>query len=168
MNSPFAEIDSIGHLRGALFGLDFGTKTIGIAVSDEGWRIASPLTTLRRTKFAVDSKALLDLAIRYNVVAYIVGLPFNMDGSAGPRIQSTRDFARNMVRVTDAPFIGWDERWSTVAANRAMLEADASRAKRRELIDKVAAALILQGALDRLRALGLPAPRQPASAVDLS
>ncbi|MBJ3777162.1 Holliday junction resolvase RuvX [Acuticoccus mangrovi] len=153
---PFTPIEEIGGVHGALFGLDFGTKTIGIAVSDEGWRIASPLHTIRRTKFKADAEALLALAARYNVGAFVIGMPFNMDGSAGPRVQSTRDFARNVSRLTERPLVAWDERWSTVAAERSLIETDTSRAKRRAAIDKVAATMILQGALDRLRVLGLP------------
>lgn len=141
---------------GALFGLDYGTKTIGIAVSDAGWRVASPLQTIRRSKFSVDCAALLALAARYDVRAIVIGLPMNMDGTAGPRVQATRDFARNLAKSTDLPLGAWDERWSTVAAERALIETDASRAKRREMIDKVAAAIILQGALDRMRAGPLP------------
>jgi putative Holliday junction resolvase len=151
---PFTAIEDIAGRPGALFGLDYGTRTIGIAVSDEGWRVASPLQTIRRTKFKPDVDALLALADRYNVGAFVVGLPLNMDGTAGPRAQSTRDFARNLSRVTERPIVAWDERWSTVAAERALIEADTSRAKRREQVDRVAAAIILQGALDRLRALG--------------
>jgi len=154
---PFVPIEALGSRPGALFGLDFGTRTIGIAVSDEGWRVASPLDTIRRTKFSVDAAALLALADRYNVGAFIVGMPLNMDGTSGPRAQSTRDFARNLSRLTDRPVVAWDERWSTVAAERSLIETDTSRAKRREQVDRVAAAIILQGALDRLRALGLPA-----------
>lgn len=150
---PFTSIEALGETAGALFGLDLGTKTIGVAVSDGGRRIAAPLTVIRRTKFAVDSVALLDLAGRYEIVAFVLGMPFNMDGTAGPRAQSTRDFARNMRKLDARPFVAWDERWSTVAAERAMIEGDASRARRRMSIDKVAAAIILQGALDRLRAL---------------
>lgn len=156
MTGPFTAIEEIGHLKGALFGLDYGTKTIGIAVSDEGWRIATPVTTIRRTKFKADSTALLDLAERYRVAAFVVGLPLNMDGTSGPRAQATRDFARNMLKLGERPFVAWDERWSTVAAERALIETDTSRAKRREQIDKMAATIILQGALDRLRVLGLP------------
>lgn len=161
MSNPFTPIEDLAGHRGALFGLDFGTRTIGIAVSDEGWRIASPLETIRRKKFRDDSAHLLALAERYNVAAFVVGMPFNMDGTAGPRVQSTRDFARNLNKLNERPIISWDERWSTVAANRAMLEADTSRAKRRAAVDKVAAAIILQGALDRLRALGLPGDAPP-------
>ncbi|MEM9224034.1 MAG: Holliday junction resolvase RuvX [Pseudomonadota bacterium] len=161
MSDPFTPIEQLDGVEGALFGLDFGTRTIGIAVADDGWRIASPLQTIRRKKFSADARILFELADRYGVAAFIVGLPFNMDGSAGPRVQSTRDFARNLKRLDDRPVVGWDERWSTVAANRALIEADTSRARRRHVVDKVAAALILQGALDRLRALGLP--RSPPS-----
>lgn len=161
MSDPFTPIEDIGTLAGALFGLDYGTRTIGIAVSDEGWRIATPLQTIRRTKFKADSAALLALADRYNVAAFVVGLPINMDGSAGPRVQSTRDFARNMARLDPRPLVAWDERWSTVAAERALIETDTSRAKRREAIDKMAATIILQGALDRLRVLGYPLAAAP-------
>jgi len=159
-SGPFTPIEDLEGRSGALFGLDFGTRTIGIAVSDEGWRVASPLETIRRSKFRADAEALLALADRYNVAAFVVGLPLNMDGTAGPRVQSTRDFARNLSRLTERPVVAWDERWSTVAAERALIEADTSRAKRRQQVDRVAAAIILQGALDRLRALGLPRPRR--------
>ena len=151
--SPFTAIETVALSEGALIGLDYGTRTIGIAVSDEGRRIASPLRTIRRTKFKPDAEALLTVARTYAAAGFVLGLPINMDGTLGPRVQSTRDFARNMVKLTELPFVAWDERWSTVAANRALLEADTSRAKRREAIDKVAAAIILQGALDRLRGL---------------
>jgi len=156
VSDPFTPIEDLGALKGALLGLDLGTKTVGVAVSDEGWRVASPLTTIRRTKFAADAAELLALARRYNAVAFVIGMPFNMDGTAGPRVQSTRAFARNLSRLTDRPIVGWDERWSTAAAERALLESDTSRARRREQVDRVAASLILQGALDRLRALRLP------------
>jgi putative Holliday junction resolvase len=151
--NPFIPIEVLAERPGPLFGLDYGTKTIGIAVSDRDGRIASPLDTIRRGKFAGDAARLLALADHWGVVAFVVGMPFNMDGSSGARVQSTRDFARNLGRLTDRPLVAWDERWSTVAAERALLEADTSRAKRREAIDKVAAAIILQGALDRLRRL---------------
>ncbi|XWN33095.1 MAG: Holliday junction resolvase RuvX [Devosia sp.] len=156
MSDPFTAIEDLKGVAGALFGLDFGTRTIGIAVSDNGWRVASPLTTIRRTKFKADSTALLDLADRYTVGALVIGMPFNMDGSVGPRAQSTRDFARNLRKLTDRPLVAWDERLTTVAAERALIETDTSRAKRRQMVDKVAATLILQGALDRLAALNLP------------
>lgn len=139
--------------QGPLFGLDLGTRTIGVAIADSGWRIASPVTTLRREKFRKDAEALLALAGRYEVRGLVLGLPFNMDGSAGPRLQATRDFARKLAEMTDLPMTGWDERLSTAAVNRMLIGADASRARRAEVVDKVAAAYILQGALDRLRAL---------------
>lgn len=138
---------------GPLFGLDLGTKTIGIAVSDVSRMVASPLVTLKRTKFSKDAEALLKLAAERQVVGIILGLPLNMDGSEGPRVQSTRAFARNLARLTDLPIGFWDERLSTAAVTRTLLEADASRARRAELVDKMAAAYILQGALDRLRTL---------------
>ena len=138
---------------GALFGLDLGTKTIGIAVSDASRMVASPLVTLKRTKFGKDADALLKLAAERQVVGIVLGLPLNMDGSEGPRAQSTRAFARNLARLTDLPIGFWDERLSTAAVTRTLLEADTSRARRAEVVDKMAAAYILQGALDRLRTL---------------
>jgi putative Holliday junction resolvase len=138
---------------GALLGLDLGTKTIGVAVSDAGRRIASPLVTLRRTKLRPDADALLRLARENAAVGLVLGLPINMDGSEGPRAQSTRAFARNLAPLTALPIGFWDERLSTVAVTRTLLAADASRARRAELIDKMAAAYILQGALDRLSRL---------------
>lgn len=139
---------------GALAGLDLGTKTIGVAVSDGLRSIATPLTVIRRSKFSADAAALLDLAADRALAGIVLGLPRNMDGSEGPRAQSTRAFARNLERLTPLPITFWDERLSTVAAERALLEADASRARRAQVIDQVAAGLILQGALDRLRYLG--------------
>ncbi|PKP69610.1 MAG: Holliday junction resolvase RuvX [Alphaproteobacteria bacterium HGW-Alphaproteobacteria-4] len=136
---------------GALAGLDLGTKTIGFAVSDGLRHVASPITTIRREKFTLDAAALLRLVAERDLKGIILGLPFNMDGSEGPRCQSTRAFARNLSRLTDVPIGYWDERLSTVAAERALLEADTSRKRRAEVIDHVAAAYILQGALDRLR-----------------
>ena len=138
---------------GALFGLDLGAKTIGIAVSDTSRMVASPLVTLKRTKFGKDAEALLKLAAERGVVGIVLGLPLNMDGSEGPRAQSTRAFARNLAGLTDLPIGFWDERLSTAAVTRTLLEADASRARRAEVVDKMAAAYILQGALDRLRTL---------------
>lgn len=134
----------------ALAGLDLGTRTIGVAVSDTLRRVASPLETLRRTKFTADADALLALASRRVLGGLVLGLPRNMDGSEGPRCQSVRAFARNLAARTDLPIGFWDERLSTVAAERALLEADTSRARRAEVIDHVAAAYILQGLLDRL------------------
>ncbi len=135
---------------GPLMGLDLGTETIGVAVSDGFRRVASPLETIRRKKFGVDAKALLDIAQGRNVAGIVLGLPLNMDGSEGPRCQSTRAFARNLDPLAGMPIGFWDERLSTVAAERALLEADTSRRRRGEVIDHVAASFILQGALDRL------------------
>ena len=135
---------------GALAGLDLGTKTIGVAVSDGLRRVASPLTVIRREKFTLDAAALLQIAGDRGLAGLILGLPRNMDGTEGPRAQSTRAFARNLERMTPLPIAFWDERLSTVAAERALLEADTSRKRRAEVIDQVAAGYILQGALDRL------------------
>jgi len=134
-----------------ILGLDLGTKTIGVAVSDRMWSVATPLLTIRRTKFTDDAAALARLVTDRQAGGIVLGLPRNMDGSEGPRAQSTRAFARNLVRALDLPVGFWDERLSTVAAERALLEADTSRARRAEVIDHVAAGFILQGALDRLR-----------------
>lgn len=139
---------------GALAGLDLGTKTIGVAVSDGMRQVASPLKVIRRRKFTLDAADLLAIVKDRNISGLILGLPRNMDGSEGPRAQSTRAFARNLVGLTDLPIGYWDERLSTVAAERALLEADTSRKRRAEVIDQVAAGYILQGALDRLRHLG--------------
>lgn len=139
---------------GAVAGLDLGTKTIGIAVSDGLRSVASPLTVIRRTKFTADAQALLQVVQDRALVGLVLGLPRNMDGSEGPRAQSTRAFARNLERLTPLPITFWDERLSTVAAERALLEGDTSRKRRAEVIDQVAAGYILQGALDRLRFLG--------------
>lgn len=136
---------------GAVAGLDLGTKTIGVAVSDGMRQVASPISVIRRTKFTQDAQALLALIADRGLTGLVVGLPRNMDGSEGPRAQATRAFARNMTRLTDLPIAYWDERLSTVAAERALLEADTSRKRRAEVIDQVAAGYILQGALDRLR-----------------
>src|SRR5260221_8012082 len=135
---------------GALMGLDLGTKTIGLAISDPGRRIASPLLTIRRTKFKPDAEALLKHAAANGVVALVLGLPLNMDGSEGPRVQSTRAFAKNLAGLTTLPIFFWDERLSTAAVTRTLIDADASRKRRAELVDKMAAAYILQGVLDRL------------------
>jgi putative Holliday junction resolvase len=135
---------------GALLGLDLGTRTIGIAVSDLRRRVATPLTVIRRSKFAADAAELLQLAAGRAAAGLVLGLPLNMDGSEGPRAQSTRAFARNLAPLTALPLLFWDERLSTVAAERALLAADTSRKRRSEVIDAVAAGYILQGALDRL------------------
>ncbi len=135
---------------GSLMGLDFGDKTIGVAVSDGMRSVASPLETVRRKKFTLDAARLQEIIAHRNIVGIVLGLPRNMDGSEGPRCQKTRAFARNLDRLAPMPITYWDERLSTVAAERALLEADASRARRAEVIDNIAASYILQGALDRL------------------
>ncbi|MFD1746953.1 Holliday junction resolvase RuvX [Rhizobium helianthi] len=134
-------------------GLDLGTKTIGLSISDIGRRFASPRPVLKRTKFTQDAEVLLAFAEKERIAAFVIGLPMNMDGSAGPRVQATRAFVRSMSEKTAIPFTYWDERLSTVAAERALLEMDVSRAKRAERIDSAAASFILQGALDRLASL---------------
>jgi putative Holliday junction resolvase len=133
-----------------LFGVDLGTKTIGLALSDVGRRIASPLETIKRTKFGKDAETLIALATRHGVGGLVIGLPLNMDGSEGPRVQSTRAFVRNLTALTALPMVYWDERLSTAAVTRTLIEADRSRARRAELVDKLAATYILQGALDRM------------------
>lgn len=140
---------ALGRNR-ALVGLDLGTKTIGVAMSDTLLSVATPLETIKRRKFTQDAAALLAILKARDVGGIVLGLPKNMDGSEGPRCQSTRAFARNLAAHTDLPLVFWDERLSTVAAERALLEADTSRKRRAEVIDHVAAAYILQGALDRL------------------
>ncbi|MEM7751910.1 MAG: Holliday junction resolvase RuvX [Pseudomonadota bacterium] len=137
-------------VTGALVGLDLGTHTIGVAVSDGFRQVATPLETIKRKKFGLDAKALLAICDGRAAVGLVLGLPLNMDGSEGPRCQATRAFARNLAPLSDLPIAFWDERLSTVAAERALLEADTSRRRRAEVIDHVAASFILQGALDRL------------------
>ena len=139
---------------GALAGLDLGTRTLGVAVSDGLRSVATPLRTIRRTKFTADAEALEAILAERGVAGIVLGLPLNMDGSEGPRAQATRAFARNLARRVETPIAYWDERLSTVAAERALLAADASRKRRAAVIDHVAAGYILQGALDRLRHLG--------------
>jgi putative pre-16S rRNA nuclease len=136
--------------RGALIGLDLGTKTIGVAASDPDRRIAAPVETILRERFNLDAARILELAAERRAAGIVLGLPINMDGSEGPRAQSTRAFARNLARLTELPIALWDERLSTAAVERALIAADASRAKRKAVIDQHAAAYILQGALDRL------------------
>jgi len=136
-----------------LMGVDLGTKTIGLALSDVERRLASPLETIARRKFTLDAEAMLKLADRYEVAAFAIGLPLNMDGTEGPRSQATRAFVRAMAAKTSIPFVYWDERMSTAAVTRELIAQDVSRAKRAEIVDKMAAAYILQGALDRLRAI---------------
>ncbi|MEQ9257692.1 MAG: Holliday junction resolvase RuvX [Roseovarius sp.] len=135
----------------ALLGLDLGEKTIGVAASDRLLSSATPVETIRRKKFGLDAARLLEIAGAREAGGLILGLPRNMDGSEGPRCQSTRAFARNLERLTELPIGFWDERLSTVAAERALIEADLTRKRRKEVIDAVAATYILQGALDRLR-----------------
>ena len=134
----------------ALMGLDLGDKTIGVAISDGMLSVASPFETIRRRKFGLDADRLLEIVADRSIGGIILGLPRNMDGSEGPRCQSTRAFARNLERLTDLPIGFWDERLSTVAAEKALLEADATRKRRAEVIDNIAASYILQGVLDRL------------------
>lgn len=149
-----------------LFGLDLGTKTIGIAVSDVFGQIATPLTTIRRVKFTPDVQALLAHADKHQIGGMIIGLPLNMDGSEGPRAQATRSFVRALAPLAKCPICYWDERLSTVAAERALLASDMSRAKRADLIDAHAAAFILQGALDRIARLRDDADRAAEGDLD--
>ena len=151
--AEFAETLSGG---GKLAGLDVGTKTIGLAVCDAGWHFAGPAETIRRTKFTRDLSALQEFISRQSIAGLVIGLPLNMDGSDSPRTQSARAFARNLAPV-ELPILLWDERWSTQAVERAMISADVSRARRAEKIDALAAAHILQGAIDALA--NLPPPQ---------
>lgn len=137
-----------------VLGLDLGTKTIGVAVSDITRQIASPIATIARKKFTEDARLLLALAQERKVGLIVLGLPLNMDGSEGPRVQSTRAFARNLEKLTPIPITYWDERLSTAAVERMLIGADASRARRAEVVDKLAAAYILQAALDTLKRAG--------------
>lgn len=137
-----------------LAGLDLGDKTIGVAVSDRGLSFAHPRPVIMRRKFTLDAASLLEILGKENTGAVVIGLPVNMDGSEGPRAQASRAFVRNIARLTELPFAFWDERLSTVAAERSLIEMDMSRAKRKTKIDSAAAAFILQGVLDRLHALG--------------
>jgi putative holliday junction resolvase len=147
------ELIAAAPLRRPLAGLDLGTTTIGVAVSDLSWALATPRQVIKRKKFTIDAEALLSQLARDSVGGIIIGLPVNMDGSEGPRAQATRAFVRNMDQKTDLPFAFWDERLSTVAAERALIDMDVSRKKRAERIDSAAAAFILQGALDRIALL---------------
>ncbi len=135
---------------GALIGLDLGTKTIGLALSDTRRQIATPLFTIQRSKFTADAKQLLEAVSEHAAAGLVLGLPLNMDGSEGPRAQATRAFARNLMKLTALPILFWDERLSTAAVTRTLIDADASRRRRGEVVDKMAAAYILQGALDRM------------------
>ena len=149
-------ITTVGHAfaaalpaRGRLAGLDVGTRTIGVALCDAAWTIGSPAETIRRTKFSVDKAALAALLMRQQITGLVIGLPLSLDGSDSPRTQSVRAFARNLEPL-ELPILLWDERWSTQAVTRTLLAADTSRARRAELVDKMAAAYILQGAIDAL------------------
>jgi putative Holliday junction resolvase len=145
-------VDAAPHLpqRGGLLGLDLGSKTIGVAASDPERRLATGVETIERKTFTLDAKRLLSLAEERRSVGFVLGLPINMDGSEGPRAQSTRAFARNLAKLTELPIALWDERLSTAAVERNLIAADVSRAKRAAVIDQHAAIFILQGALDRL------------------
>lgn len=145
-----------GHAR--LIGLDLGTKTIGIALSDVTRMIASPLETIRRTKFKADLVRLQEIVAAHDIKGMVLGFPISLDGTEGPRCQATRAFSRNVNQAVDLPILMWDERLTTAAAERMLIEADASRKRRAEVIDKLAATIILQGALDRM---GSSSSRQP-------
>jgi len=154
---PLAAPDDLAALLDGpapLIGLDLGTKTIGVAVSDVSRTVASARFTIQRTKFTADAAAILDLAAREKAAAVVIGLPVNMDGTEGPRAQSTRAFVRNLERLTPLPVLLWDERLSTAAVERMLIEGDTSRTRRAQVVDKLAAAWILQGLLDRLAAIG--------------
>lgn len=146
-NNSFPELPPSGKL----LGLDLGTRTIGVAISDALRYSATPLETIARSKFTADAARLLELIDANQAVALVLGLPLNMDGSEGPRVQSTRAFARNLSQKTHLPIVFWDERLSTSAVTRMLIEADTRRDRRAEVVDKLAASYILQGLLDRLR-----------------
>ena len=150
------EAASLLPARGALIGLDLGTKTIGVATSDPDRRLATAVETIARKTFSADAKRLLALAAERKAIGFVLGLPINMDGSEGPRAQSARAFARNLAKLTEVPIALWDERLSTAAVERALIAADASRARRKAVIDQHAAVYILQGALDRLARMDAP------------
>jgi putative holliday junction resolvase len=147
---PLVEAAALLPPRGALIGLDLGSKTIGVVTSDPDRRLATTVETIARKAFTVDAARVLALAAERKAAGFVLGLPVNMDGSEGPRAQSTRAFARNLARLTELPIALWDERLSTTAVERDLIAADASRAKRKAVIDQHAAVFILQGALDRL------------------
>ena len=151
---PIEDLPPLLSREARLLGLDVGTKTIGMSLSDVTRSVATPYHTVRRTKFTEDAKAIEAAIEEHYVGAVVIGLPFNLDGSEGPRAQSTRAFARNLAARIAVPILFWDERLSTAAVERHLIEADASRKRRAEVIDRMAAAYILQGALDRLKRLG--------------
>jgi putative Holliday junction resolvase len=146
------ELEELKKTTGSLIGVDPGTKTLGIASSDITRLIATPFTTIKRTKFSLDAEKLFSIYDQYKASAIIMGLPINMNGSYGPRSQSVKDFCSNLIRVRNIPIFLWDERLSTLAVKRGMIDADLSREKQKKNVDKLAAAYILQGLLDRLRA----------------
>jgi putative pre-16S rRNA nuclease len=156
----FAPVVTIEELAGRLrrndrlMGIDLGTKTIGLALSDVERRLATPLETIKRIKYRQDVEKMLTLAQKHGVAGFVIGLPLNMDGSEGPRAQSTRAFVRQTAPLAGRPFVFWDERLSTAAVTRELIAQDVSRGKRAEVVDRMAAAYILQGALDRLARLG--------------
>lgn len=166
MPDPIIDLAALAPRLGRfdrLLGLDLGTKTIGVAVSDVERRLASPVTTIRRTRFQHDAGTLIAQARLLEAAAFVIGLPLNMDGSEGPRVQATRAFIRSMAGLTPLPFVLWDERLSTAAVTRSLIAQDASRAKRAAVVDRMAAAYILQGALDRLARLREDAMRATQS-----
>ena len=146
------DLEELKKTTGSLIGVDPGTKTLGIASSDITRLIATPFTTSKRTKFSLDAEKLFSIYDQYKASAIIMGLPINMNGSYGPRSQSVKDFCSNLIRVRNIPIFLWDERLSTLAVKRGMIDADLSREKQKKNVDKLAAAYILQGLLDRLRA----------------
>jgi putative holliday junction resolvase len=150
---PIEELPALLASDARLLGLDLGSKTIGMALSDVTRSIATPYNTLRRTKFTEDAETIRQIIVTTQIGGLVVGLPFNLNGSEGPRAQSTRAFVRNLIPHIEVPIVFWDERLSTAAVERHLIEADASRKRRAEVIDRMAAAYILQGALDRLKRL---------------
>jgi putative Holliday junction resolvase len=158
MPGPIAIEDLAKSLpvKARLIGVDLGAKTIGLAISDIERRLASPLKTLRRAAFARDAAALTAILAEFDIAGIVLGLPLDLDGRDSPRAQSTRAFARNLAKQTDLPIVFWDERFSTAVVTRSLIANDVSRAKRAEVVDKMAAAYILQGALDRLAGLSRP------------
>ncbi|THD45042.1 MAG: Holliday junction resolvase RuvX [Bradyrhizobium sp.] len=163
MSPPPLSIETLAArlpAKARLIGVDLGDKTIGLALSDVERRVATPLTTIRRSRFAKDAEALIAQIRAHEVFALVIGLPLSLDGAAGPRVQSTRAFARNFAALDPIPVVYWDERMSTAAVQRDLIANDVSRARRAQVIDQMAAAYILQGALDRLAGLA----RQAASA----
>ncbi len=150
-----------------LIGIDIGTKTLGLALSDVERSIASGFETIRRKKFSPDASYLLEIAAKHKIGGFVLGLPLNMDGSEGPRAQGTRAFQRNLAKLTPLPMLFWDERLSTAAAERLLIEGDASRKRRAEVIDQMAATIILQTALDRMRRLGGDRQSRQAQALSM-